>query len=219
MENCRFCGIVNNMGREQKVEDTIIAESDDYFAIASVGALVEGWILIVPKRHSCSMKHIYSDKNFELFTRDIAKALIDCYGPIIVFEHGPNREGSETSCGTDHAHIHLVPYHSIAANLEATNLDWKKCRTSEICGIVGDNEYLFYSEVSDFNNAWENPIGQVHILKTPVSQFFRRIIAKDQGNPEKFNYKVNPDSTLTIKTIARLQKYFNLCAGGQYGWK
>ena len=54
MDNCRFCGIANGSMDTQKPENVKIAESEKFFAISSVGALVEGWTLIVPNHHCCS---------------------------------------------------------------------------------------------------------------------------------------------------------------------
>ncbi len=206
MVNCRFCDIANGYNVGQKPENAKIAESDNYFAISSIGALVEGWTLIVPKNHCCSMKAVYSDAEFMSFTNRLVSALVVCYGPVIAFEHGPNREGSDTSCGTDHAHIHLVPYHSLATKLDTTDLEWNVCYASQVDTLVGENEYLFYCEPG---RKWGNPVGRVHILGEPISQFFRRVIAEDQGILKKFNYKTYPDTSLTLKTIEKIQKYFS----------
>ena len=206
MRECRFCNIVKKIGDAYKEENKIIADSDKFFAISSVGALVEGWVLIVPKEHSCSMKDLYTGKEFVRFTNTVVQAIIENYGPVIAFEHGPNCEGSETSCGTDHAHIHIVPYNSITKKLDETGLKWENCRASEISNMVGNNEYLFYC---DLDGKWEDPNGRVHILEKPISQFFRQVIAEDLGTFEKYNYKTNPDTELTIKTAQRLGKYFN----------
>lgn len=54
-----------------------------------------------------------------------------------------------------------------------------------------------------------DPAGRVHILKEPISQFFRKIIAEDQGNVEKYNYKTNPDITLTLKTVKTCILFLN----------
>ena len=202
MSDCRFCTIVKG---EQRPENQKIAESENYFAISSVGALVEGWVLIVPKKHCCSMKNIYSEKEFKTFTNKIIHALFNCYGSIIAFEHGPNHEGSETSCGTNHAHIHLVPYHSLVRKLNNMNLEWLECRSSQVHKLVSENEYLFYCEP---NKEWNDPVGKLHILNKPISQFFRKVIAEEEGIPEKFNYKTNPDITLTLKTIETLNSFF-----------
>ena len=202
ISGCRFCNIAYGGEMAFRKENTKIAESNKYFAISSVGALVEGWTLVIPKKHSCSMKNVYADKDFVEFTNEMVQILQKQYGHIIAFEHGPNREGSETSCGTDHAHIHLVPYHSLLKSLAKTNLEWQDCATTEISNQVGNSEYLFYCEPSD---GWQNPLGKLHILQTPISQFFRKMIAIDQGNEEKYNYKINPDLTFTLKTIKTLK--------------
>lgn len=212
MDNCRFCGIANGCDNERKPENAKIAEGENYFAISSIGALVEGWTLVVPKKHCCSMKAIYSDAEFTTFMNRLVSALAACYGPVIAFEHGPNREGSDTSCGTDHAHIHLVPYHSLLEILNNMDLEWKVCCASQVDSFVGGNEYLFYCEPGE---KWDDPIGCVHILKTPISQFFRRVIAEDLGIFDKFNYKTNPDTSLTLKTIEKVQKFFSAHSEGE----
>lgn len=203
---CRFCEIAAHKGVPIKKENTKIAENEDYFAIASIGALVEGWTLVIPKKHQCSMKKLYREGKFRTFTNDVIHVLCENYGTIVAFEHGPNREGSETSCGTDHAHIHLVPYKSIKTILQSMELTWIECNASDVETIVGNNEYLFYCEPC---GEWNDPKGLVHILKEPISQFFRRVIAKEQGCIEKFNYKENPDKMLTLKTIDTLVDKFS----------
>ena len=52
-------------------------ETNDYFAISSVGALVEGWTLIVPKKHCCSMKALYSEKQFAEFTSNVIEVKLE----------------------------------------------------------------------------------------------------------------------------------------------
>ena len=49
MDACRFCSIANGGEFLKKPENTKIAENKAYFAISSVGALVEGWTLLSPK--------------------------------------------------------------------------------------------------------------------------------------------------------------------------
>jgi DNA adenine methylase len=208
MTNCRFCGIVNGNENAQKPENTKIAENEKYIAISSIGALVEGWTLIVPKQHCCSMKDLYSDEEFSAFANQLVSVLTACYGPVIAFEHGPNREGSDTSCGTDHAHIHIVPYHSLLEKLGNMQMEWQKCNASNVCELVGGNEYLFYCEP---NGKWDDPDGCVHILKESISQFFRRVIADELGILERFNYKTNPDTDLTLKTIEKVSGFYAKC--------
>lgn len=64
MDECRFCGIANGRDNSLWSENAKVAESENYFAISSIGALVEGWTLIVPKKHCCSMKTVYSGSRY-----------------------------------------------------------------------------------------------------------------------------------------------------------
>ena len=205
MDKCRFCEIIKQDFLEE--ENKVIAQNDNYYAISSVGALVEGWILIIPKKHSCSMKDVYSDESFIRFTNKMITALKKCYGDVIVFEHGANREGSETSCGTNHAHIHIVPYHSLTSILDGLDMKWDCCFSKEISKIVGDKEYLYYSDIQERIDDTE---GRIHILEKPISQFFRYVIANDLGIVDKYSYKLYPDLYYTKKTIKELGEYFKI---------
>ena len=52
--DCVFCNIDNS-----KVKNTIIDESDNFFVLPSIGSLVDGYLLIVSKRHINSMAEFY----------------------------------------------------------------------------------------------------------------------------------------------------------------
>lgn len=191
LDECRFCNIVE--GRYQhKGIDQPFANSDKFVAIASIGALVEGWSLIVPRSHQLSMRNIYGKSEFVRFINDIIPRLLNRYGPLIAFEHGSNKKGSITACGTDHAHLHLVPYKkSLLSEMQKSYLQWNCCHSSEIFKKTGNSEYLFYAEIES-EKAWDNPIGYLHVLETPVSQFFRNIIAAQNGNAETADYRQFP---------------------------
>lgn len=201
---CRFCEISKN--NNDLLENKPIYQNENYFSIVSVGALVEGWVLIVPKKHACSMKDNYSLESFKDFTNIILNTLQKKYGPIIAFEHGPNRMDSKTSCGTNHAHLHLVPFSSLYNDLIISGLNWEKCSTTNIANRVGDKEYLFYCDLT--NKLWDNPDGWLHILDEPISQYFRRVIANRLGCIEQYDYKTNPNIEIVHKTQLELSKLF-----------
>ena len=202
-EMCRFCNIVNSKG--YKAENQPIMENSNYFSIASIGALVEGWVLIVPKKHVISMKDLYVSKDFIDFTNDMLSVLKLRYpGPYIAFEHGPNKCGSNTSCGTDHAHLHIVPYcDSLYNDMTSTGLIWENCNANQISSRVGSNEYLFYSEISD-GSSWEDHKGYIHALAESISQYFRKIIAKQIGRADEYDYKKNACVDVAIETNRQL---------------
>ncbi len=200
---CRFCNIVSGQYQHADI-DRPFCENDAFIAVASIGALIEGWSLIIPKKHQLSMKATYNRPELEDIMDQVIPSIVRKYRPLIAFEHGSNREGSITACGTDHAHLHLVPFsESLIPSLENSNLHWVKCHASEIASRVGNNEYLFYSEVGT-KDEWRRHIGYLHILERPISQYFRQLIAARTGHYEASDYRKFPyleTSKQTRKTL------------------
>lgn len=198
-EICRFCNVTRGLtvGKENKP----IMENDSYFSLASIGALVDGWVLIIPKMHMVSMKDIYTSQAFVDFTNTMLCTMKQIYsGPFIAFEHGPNKCGSTTSCGTDHAHLHLIPYKkSLYKDMLGSGLKWEKCDANQISSYAGSNEYLFYAELS-YNTSWEDHKGYLHILEKPVSQYFRRLIANQINRTNEYDYKKYAHIDVAIAT-------------------
>jgi len=196
---CRFCNIMNKNYKYKRVDEPFY-ENEDFFAIASIGSMVEGWTLIIPKEHSLSMRNFYTEPEFKNITEKIIPPMQKKYGKLIAFEHGSNTEGSMTACGTDHAHLHIVPFqHSLVSGLLNSNLKWERCFPSEIMEKTQDKEYLFYL---DINNKMNETKGYLHILEYPISQYFRKMIAKKIGKLHEADYKIFPfmESAETTKT-------------------
>jgi hypothetical protein len=165
---------------------------DRYMAFTSVGALVEGWSLVSPRAHAVNLLDSYDDAAFLSFVRKAIVAAESIYGPVSVFEHGGQHEDSETSCGTSHAHLHIVPV-QFSLQQEAISFDsrlsWLKCSLKDIKSLVETSEYLY---VSDAYNG-EETTGDLCILEEGQSQFFRRVVANRLGIPEEWNYRTHPN--------------------------
>src|ERR1039458_10394749 len=91
--------------------DTSLFESRNFVAIPTVGALVEGWLLVVPRTPILSFARLSTPlfSELEIFLDEIIPAIQSVYGPVSVFEHGPSCAASVVGCGVDYAHLHLVP--------------------------------------------------------------------------------------------------------------
>jgi diadenosine tetraphosphate (Ap4A) HIT family hydrolase len=201
--NCRFCSIVSGE-YTFPIVDAPLADSEFFVATASIGSFIEGWTLIIPKEHCLSMSSYYAKTELFDFVNNFIPTIMKTYGSLIAFEHGSNCECSLTSCGTSHAHLHLVPFAgTLYPELQKSNLEWVRCRASEIEEIRNNNEYLFYAELNN-NTKWQDPLGYVHLLKEPKSQFFRRLLANYYGNPDIFDYKLFPFIDTAKKTYLKL---------------
>ncbi|MFZ5993413.1 MAG: hypothetical protein ACOYU4_00240 [Thermodesulfobacteriota bacterium] len=204
---CRFCDIVLGLHQYSGIDEPF-ASNDEFFAIASIGALVEGWTLIIPKSHQLSMRDKYNSPLFGDFLGPVLSALIHRYGPLIAFEHGANTEGSITACGTAHAHLHLVPFGgSLFRELQNSEMKWIECHASEIASKSGEHEYLFYTELGT-KELWQDPVGYLHVLKNPVSQYFRRLIARRIGQSKVSDYKRFPHLDTARQTRSVLASSF-----------
>ncbi len=196
---CRFCDIVSGRYHYTGVDEPF-ASNDEFVAVASIGALVEGWSLIIPKAHQLSMRNIYTTAVFADFLNAVVPPLFDRYGPLIAFEHGANKVGSTTGCGTDHAHLHLVPFgESLLPDLRRSGLQWTQGHSSEIASKSGAREYLFYTELNG-KKVWRDPLGYLHVLEVPLSQFFRRLMAKRSGKEALADYRRFPHLDTSIQT-------------------
>jgi diadenosine tetraphosphate (Ap4A) HIT family hydrolase len=200
---CRFCNISNGMYQYGQIDEPF-SDNEDFMAVASIGALIEGWSLIIPKEHQLSMRNVYGLTGFSEFVGSVIPRLARQYGTLIAFEHGSAKEGSITACGTDHAHLHLVPLGgSLLSGLEESGLQWTHCRPSEIAFRAGVHEYLFYCELRS-KPVWQDPVGYLHVLESPISQFFRHLIARRLGQPEAFDYRRFPHLAMAEATRAVL---------------
>ena len=197
-EDCRFCNIINGKYKYQEIDKPFF-ESEEFIAIASIGALVEGWSLIVPKQHEYSMREFYGSEQLTNIIERLLPAMSKKYGRLIAFEHGANRAGSMTSCGTDHAHLHIVPFDvSLLSKMKKSDMEWVKVKTSEIKNYVNGSEYLFYYDVYK-NNKWVDPTGYLHVLEKPTSQYFRKLIADYIGVID-YDYKRFPNLDISKVT-------------------
>jgi len=198
---CRFCAIIGGT-TFYGAADRPIHSVCDYVAIASIGALVEGWTLVVPKEHCFSLRDLYPLPSFMEFVRSVTMRVEASYGASAIFEHGANHEGSLTSCGTDHAHLHIVPLpFSMSDAIGASRLSsWERIPASTIRGRVSESEYLFFSE-----SPRQSPlVGYFQPLASPTSQFFRRIVAMRLGLDGVSDYRVHPFLDTTQRTRERL---------------
>lgn len=203
-DTCRFCSILNGEKVFGEI-DTPIIENEDYYLLSSIGAMVEGWSLVIPKKHEYSMKTHYLNPRFYDFMNNCIDIIKKAYktDKVIVFEHGANRFGSETACGTNHCHIHIVPISDSLLKDITAKLPFQKTMFTNVNKLVEESEYLLYADISDRFDLCDC---YVHVLKEPISQFFRHIIANRLGCPKKYNYKEHSSIDISTATFRALKE-------------
>jgi len=200
---CTICDIYSS---ETVLDyDKIVFNSNRFFVIPSLGQLLEGWLLICSKEHVLSMSRLDHEALVELqgLIEEIRNKLNFIYPNLTVFEHGPNKPNLNSGCGIDHFHLHIVPLGDMDLFVETKkeNPEWVWHRIpvlSDIHKNVTDTLSYLYLEL---------PSGEKYItLKTDFeSQYFRKLISKKLGIPEKYDWRKYPRLTLIKKAINNLQ--------------
>jgi len=212
----RSCMLCTELARTHGVDpwNVPLFASDNFVALPSIGALVEGWLLLVPKNHYISIGALPDTLFAELdaFKSFLCSVLIECYGLTVAFEHGASKERRSVGCGVDHAHLHLVPVSFDLANLALPMLpcgaSWSPaglddCRSSHQRG----EDYLYIEQPISFGRIATGDIG---------SQLFRRVIASGIGSPDGYNWREHPHVERVMATISRIRAWQTSSSSSQH---
>ena len=200
---CRFCAIAAGGGT--RWPDTVLFASPSYAVVASIGALVPGWVMLVPRKHTLNLVDAFSDSEFLELRLRISARLARAYpsATIRFFEHGARIGNSAAGCGVDHAHLHLVPLEESLVpwcRNDPYPLEWRNLSLSNVSEAVAGHEYLLYSDYAQD----VNPKCWMSLPADPVSQFFRRIVAVAKDTPHQYDYRAYPFLTNVAATQATL---------------
>lgn len=186
----------------------ILFESENFIVIPTLGSLVEGWLLIVPKNEYLSLQCIDNDlllSELEVLSHSVGELMVKEFGCVTMFEHGAVQPKSTVGCGVDFAHLHLVPINfDLIQGVEKfldIKYNWKK--VSGLKDAIQNSEkgieYLFLSDY--LGNSFITQSGKIQ------SQLFRKVIACFLEMPEKFDWKTFHEIEIVSKTISRFNKY------------
>ncbi len=186
----------------------ILFESENFIVIPTLGALVEGWLLIVPKQEYLSLQCIDNNTlliELEEISQSVSEVMVKEFGFVTMFEHGAVQPKSTVGCGVDFAHLHLVPINfDLLHGLEEfqnIKYEWKKVSGLKTAINTSEKgvEYLFLTDHLGNSLVTQNE-------KIP-SQLFRKVIAHFLNVPDKFDWKQFHEIENISKTISRFKKY------------
>jgi ATP adenylyltransferase len=204
MSNCRICSWLR-AGGSTDVWNITLFESKNFVVVPSLGALVPGWVLLLPKVHYLSMGALPPAMVGEM--EEIKRALIfpvaSIYGEVCAFEHGPGRAKRGVGCGVDHAHLHIVPVafdlRGAVQSLLPPDVTWTEASFAERRqAFARGRDYLYL----------EQPLlgkGRMAVHDRLGSQLFRRAIANHLGLADEYNWRDYPQITNIMSTIESLQ--------------
>lgn len=181
----------------------ILKETDNFVVIPTIGHFVDGYLLIISKKHFISMgslpKTMFSELKYLI--RETKKVLYNSYDKkTILFEHGAVGESFEkrAGCCTVHMHLHVVPVEIDLLRRIKENYCGKEIISIEsLCEYYQRRmPYLFYEDNNENKYVFE-----AHQV---VSQYFRQILALELGAEEKGDWRNYYGKEELLKTLEQL---------------
>jgi len=208
--DCAFCD-------RKKFEERIIAETKDWYVIATLGQITDGgYVLVFPRRHircmgalseqkGISLRKILRESVFPAIRQEYQQETKKFSNPFTVFEHGV---GGQT---VPHAHLHIVPAdisftNSVQMEFPNTKMQDLTC-AEQLQTFYQENKprvpYLF----------WTNGRSNAKVCWNPRArpQYLRVLAANLLGRPERGDWRfMDPelDRRLWQETVMRLRKHF-----------
>lgn len=205
--NCVFCD-------RTKLVRRLITENNDWYVIATLGQIIGGYTLIIPKEHISCMGALTSSQTESMFkiTKEISRALSLEYQhsesvtpyPVTMFEHGIVGQSIK------HAHLHILP---VVIDLTSKiRANFPKAKFEELQHATHLQE--LYSKRLEPYIFWTVPSGKSMVCWNPPSPpQLRLIMAELLGYPErgKWHDIDDPelDKQLIQETVVRLKPYFS----------
>ncbi len=187
----------------------VVYQSKRFTAIAGLGQITDGYILLLTNDHFISMAHLPASYYEELedVHAYLVAVLMKLYVRPIIFEHGPMLVDKGMVCEgggscMDHAHLHFFPVPAltshILARLQEQHAHYAIEHLNEL-RLQRDRNipYLFF----------ETAQGQRWVFDAPSvpSQYLRRLIAETMNIPEQWNWHLYPGSERIQSTVERFK--------------
>ena len=211
-EPCIFCQMAKYKGFSnlekynqfvEKPVDCIIYESPSFYVVPELGALKQGFLMIVPKEHILSVAQFTEKLMPEYYEvcKDVEEILLKAFnGKLVAFmEHGSGPSGKTShKKSIVHAHTHVVVDFELKEKYQRM-VQMKRCENISDASAV---HYFSYQRSTD---------GQLMIAMDPEvyvqRQFPRQVMAEELGlAPDQYNWRWYEFDEVTDATLYHLNK-------------
>jgi diadenosine tetraphosphate (Ap4A) HIT family hydrolase len=213
---CEFCdewaGGQSNSFRlnfsQELLPSRTLASTEHFKIVVGLGALREGYLLVLPSAHIRCMGYLSQPEHFLELACILKKIREVCeahyQSPLIFFEHGNYSDDKPGGSCLDHAHIHCLPLTQSISQILDTQLSGHPIQQlMELRKpILAQKSYLFV----------ENQAGQRFAYLVPdhlPSQYMRRIWASLVAKDDLWDWDVFLGKENILKTYQELRPYFN----------
>lgn len=171
----------------------------DFHVLPSLGSIVPGYLLIVPRNHVLSASALSAKglRDLRSVVAEMRSLLRSHFGPTVCFEHGPSAPGSNLGCSVDHAHMHLVPIRAELSDLSSiAHLTWEPVEgLHALREKVSGRDYIYFED--DSGRAYVT-----YFSNSPSEgQLVRRALADFLGLRNTFDWRTHQFEENMIQTL------------------
>lgn len=162
-------------------------ESDSFYVYPSIGALVVGHLLIVPRKHYTALSLASKNELKELSEiiadiKTLYEKLLDYSPEIFMFEHGIlDIDKSMMNC-VDHAHLHVLPI-----SIDASTLPFSESSKLKLTDLadqkIDDPDYIFYGAPD---------CSFLSLDRDKHPQYLRKVLHKKLSLSGHWNWRTDP---------------------------
>jgi diadenosine tetraphosphate (Ap4A) HIT family hydrolase len=169
----------------------------DFAVLPSLGGIVPGHILLVPKRHVRRWLALPAEeaRQGDRLMKQLSRRLSSSFGAgVHFFEHGSGTHAETPACSIEHAHIHAIPTDKQVRERLRQDYPWQPVGGwQRVQQLAGDSEYLWY----------QTPEGDRSVCVTLggfPSQYLRRVFTEELGGT-RWNWREFPNSSNMTQTV------------------
>lgn len=204
--SCRLCRIILTPTEYREDKDRQLAATDHFEWIPGLGAFVEGYSLVLAKRHDlntgCFSESVIDE--LEQLVGKVKSALRQIYGkPSVVFEHGAmaaDRLEQRAGGCIEHHHLHIMPV-DLPAIPDRMRKDLPK--PTRIEGLKTLREYYARGVPYLYFQSSE---GEEYMFEAPAlpRQYMRVVLAAEMGCPQEWDWRQRPHKTSVHSFVSAL---------------
>lgn len=214
-ESCGFCAEIHGIRTENnllysiitpqtELESRVLAETEHFIVIPTIGAFVDGYVMIVTKEHYECIGKMPAEAIGELeqLISRIKKCIRETYQmDTVCFEHGGVSCAKRAGGCIVHAHLHLVP-------CDSPIIDEVRDRGFTADSISGLSSLQKYGKDNLPYLYFEDTDGQKYIVRERfvISQFFRQLLAHHFGLDSQWDWRQHFFLDNMVKIVERMPK-------------